>query len=72
MLRSQGTSNIKGISAISIARKFMGRTKNFSGARFWVKGYFVSTIGLDENMVRTHIPNQEKADEHYDQLKFGM
>lgn len=63
---------IKGKSAISIARNFKGRAKNFTGESFWARGYFVSTVGLDEDMVRAYIRNQEKADEHYDQLKFGM
>lgn len=63
---------IKGKSAISIARRFMGKTKNFTGENFWARGYFVSTVGLDEEMVSAYIRNQEKEDEHYDQLKFGM
>ena len=63
---------IKGKSAISIARRFMGKTKNFTGENFWARGYFVSTVGLDEEMVRAYIRNQEREDEHYDQLKFGV
>jgi putative transposase len=63
---------IKGKSAISIARKFMGKAKNFTGENFWARGYFVSTVGLDEEMVREYIRHQEKEDEHYDQLKLGM
>ncbi|SFM98710.1 IS200/IS605 family transposase [Nitrosomonas communis] len=63
---------IKGKSAISIARKFMGRSRNFTGENFWARGYFVSTVGLDEEMVREYIQHQEKEDEHYDQLKLGM
>ncbi len=63
---------IKGKSAISIARRFMGRNRNFAGENFWARGYFVSTVGLDEEMVRAYIRHQEKEDEHYDQLKLGM
>lgn len=63
---------IKGKSAISIARRFMGKTKNFTGENFWARGYFVSTVGLDEEVVRAYIRNQEKEDEQYDQLKFGL
>lgn len=51
---------IKGKSAISIARRFNGRTRNFSGENFWARGYFVSTVGLDEEMIRSYIRNQEK------------
>ena len=63
---------IKGKSAISIARRFNGRNRNFGGESFWARGYFVSTVGLDEEMVRAYIRHQEKEDEHYDQLKLGM
>ena len=63
---------IKGKSAISIARRFMGKAKNFTGENFWARGYFISTVGLDEEMVREYIRNQEKEDEHYDQLKLGI
>ena len=51
---------LKGKSAISIARNFKGKQKNFSGEAFWARGYFASTVGLDENMIREYIRNQEK------------
>ena len=63
---------LKGKSAISIARTFKGRQRNFTGEHFWARGYFVSTVGLDEDMVIEYIRNQEKADERRDQLQFGM
>jgi len=63
---------IKGKSAISIARRFMGRVRNFTGENFWARGYFVSTVGLDEEVVRAYIRDQEKEDEHYDQLRLGL
>ena len=63
---------LKGKSAIAIARQFRGRQRNFNGENFWARGYFVSTVGLDEERVREYIRNQEKADEHRDQLKLGM
>ena len=63
---------LKGKSAIQIARKFGGRQKNFTGEHFWARGYFVSTVGLDEHMVRAYIRNQEEEDERYDQMKLVM
>jgi len=48
---------LKGKSAISIARNFMGRKRNFTGESFWARGYFVSTVGLDENIVKNYIHN---------------
>ena len=63
---------IKGKSAITIARRFGGRTRNFTGKVFWARGYFVSTVGLDEAMVRAYIRNQEAEDERYEQMKLGV
>ncbi len=60
---------LKGKSAIQIARKYGGRSHNFTGENFWVRGYFVSTVGLDEAMVRAYIRNQEAEDARYDQMK---
>ncbi len=62
---------IKGKSAIMIARQFGGRERNFTGENFWARGYFVSTVGLDEAMVRAYIRNQGQEDERYDQMKLG-
>ena len=63
---------IKGKSAITIARQFGGRERNFTGEVFWARGYFVSTVGLDEEMVRAYIRNQEKEDERYDQMRLKL
>jgi REP-associated tyrosine transposase len=63
---------LKGKSAIQIARRFGGRQKNFTGEHFWARGYFVSTVGLEENIVRAYIRNQEEEDERYDQMKLVM
>jgi REP-associated tyrosine transposase len=59
---------IKGKSAISIARNFMGRSRNFTGESFWARGFFVSTVGLDEEAVRKYIREQEQEDERLEQL----
>ena len=63
---------MKGKSAITIARKFGGRERNFTGEVFWARGYFVSTAGLDEQLVRAYIRNQEHEDERLDQMKLGV
>jgi putative transposase len=69
---SQVVGYIKGKSAITIARKFGGRARNFTGEVFWARGYFVTTVGLDEEMVRAYIRNQEQEDERYDQMKLDV
>ena len=63
---------MKGKSAITIARKFGGRKRNFTGEVFWARGYFVSTVGLDEEVVRAYIRHQQTEDERYDQMKLSM
>jgi putative transposase len=55
---------IKGKSAISIARSHMGRRYSF-----WARGYFVSTVGRDETVIREYIKKQEDEDKRLDQLQ---
>ena len=65
---SQVVGFLKGKSALAIARAF-GRRRNFVGQNFWARGYFVSTVGRDEEVIRDYIKNQEKEDHRIDQLK---
>ena len=65
---SQVVGYIKGKSAIHIARTYMGRQRNFTGEHFWARGYYVSTVGLDESVVRQYIQNQEAEDLRLEQL----
>ena len=60
---------LKGKSAIVIARNFGGKRRNFSGENFWARGYDVSTVGLDEAVVRNYIRQQEAIDAHYEQMR---
>jgi putative transposase len=66
---SQVIGYIKGKSAIHIARNYGGRRKNFTGEHFWARGYFVSTVGLDEGVVRQYIKQQEDEDRRLEQLR---
>ena len=65
---SQAIGYLKGKSAIHIARTYMGRKKNFTGQHFWARGYFVSTVGADEETIRDYIKRQENEDRRLDQL----
>lgn len=58
---------LKGKSAIAIARQFRGKQRNFTGENFWARGYFVSTVGLDEQVGRNYIRHQEEQDGFYEQ-----
>jgi len=66
---SQVVGYMKGKSAIHLARVYGERKRNFVGEHFWARGYFVSTVGRDEAMIREYIRNQEKADEKLEQIK---
>jgi putative transposase len=66
---AQVVGYIKGKSAIAIARNYMGRQKNFAGLNFWARGYYVSTVGRDEQTIRQYIREQEAEDKRLDQLE---
>jgi putative transposase len=65
---SQVVGFIKGKSAIHLARVYGERERNFVGQHFWARGFFVSTVGRDEAVIREYIKKQEKEDERQDQL----
>ena len=59
---------IKGKSAIHLARVYGERKRNFVGQHFWARGYFVSTVGRDEQVIRDYIRKQEQEDARLHQL----
>jgi putative transposase len=69
---SQVVGYIKGKSAIHVARVYGERKRNFAGQHFWARGYFVSTVGRDEKVIRDYIRSQEKEDERLGQLKLDV
>ena len=66
---SQVVGFIKGKSAIHIARMYGERRRNFRGQHFWARGYFVSTVGRDEQVIRDYIRHLEREDRRLDQLE---
>ena len=65
---SQVIGYIKGKSAIHLARVYGERKRNFVGQHFWARGFFVSTVGWDEAVVREYIRNPEQEDKRLDQM----
>jgi len=60
---------LKGKSAMIIFEKYSRLKKNFRGHSFWARGYYVSTVGLDEAKVRKYIKDQEineSVEDRYD------
>jgi putative transposase len=57
---------LKGKSAIQIHREALNVKQGFTGKHFWSRGYCVSTVGLDEQMIRAYVKNQEDRDRQED------
>ena len=59
---SQIIGYLKGKTAITVFSRHTGLRNNFRGHKFWARGYYVSTVGLDEQRVRRYIREQEDND----------
>ncbi|MBW4661710.1 MAG: IS200/IS605 family transposase [Drouetiella hepatica Uher 2000/2452] len=68
---SQVVGFLKGKSAIAIARNYGGKRKNFVGQHFWARGYYVSTVGREEAIVRQYIQRQEAEDQRIEQMRLS-
>lgn len=65
---SQVLGFMKGKSSIWVAQNISNKQRNFVGHKFWARGYFVSTVGADEKIIRSYIQNQEIEDKRLDEL----
>lgn len=65
---SQVVGFIKGKSAIHLARVYGERKRNFVGKYFWARGFFVNTVGRDEEAIRAYIRSQEREDQRLEQM----
>ena len=65
---SQVVGFIKGKSAIHLARVYGEKKRSFVGQHFWARGYFVSTVGRDQELIREYIKKQEAEDMRLEQL----
>lgn len=52
---------LKGKSAVRIHRELMNH-RRMTGLHFWSTGYCVSTVGLNEEQIRTYIREQEQLE----------
>ena len=61
---------LKGKSASEIM-SYGGKSNRMArGRQFWARGYCVSTVGLNEQVIRNYIKNQLLEDKKQDQLQF--
>jgi putative transposase len=65
---SQVIGYIKGKSAIQLARVYGERKRNFVGQHCWARGFWVSTVGRDEKVIRECIRAQEEEVKRLDQI----
>lgn len=59
---------LKGKSALMMFEKHANLKYKYGNRHFWSRGYYVSTVGLNEATIRKYIRDQEKQDIAADQL----
>lgn len=59
---------LKGKSSLMIFERHANLKYKYGNRNFWAKGYFVSTVGLKDEVVREYIRNQELEDMKEDKL----
>ena len=60
---------LKGKSLLMIFEQFGNLKYKFGNRHFWCKGYYVSTVGLNEETIKKYIREQENADQMMDNVK---
>ena len=68
---AQKVGFLEGKSAIRIFRDYQQVTWNFTSRHFGARGYCVSTVGLDEQMIWEYIKTQEQEEKRRDQMKLA-
>ena len=53
---------LKGKMAICLFQQYESMGRRYWGRHLWVRGYCVSTIGLDEEKIRKYVQGQEKQE----------
>ena len=65
---SEVVGYLKGKSALMIFEKHANLKYKFGNRHFWSEGYYVSTVGLNEDTIRKYIKEQERYDQMVDKL----
>lgn len=66
---SEVMRRIKGKTSEVLFREFPEIKKRYWGQHFWARGYFVSSVGIDEETIKKYIQSQ-REDIVENQLKF--
>ena len=59
---------LKGKSALMIFERHANLKYRYGNRHFWCEGYYVSTVGLNEETIRKYIEEQEQRDQAMDRL----
>ena len=59
--------HLKGRSAIRLYNRFPHIRKKLWGNHFWSRGYFVDTVGVNEEIIRRYVRHQEKMEQTHEQ-----
>ena len=59
---------LKGKSALMMFDRHANLKYKFGNRHFWSEGYYVSTVGLNEDTIRKYIQEQERYDQMVDKL----
>lgn len=70
---SQYMGTIKGKIAIRLFKSYpMLRQKPYWGNHFWARGYFVTTVGVDSDLIRRYVKYQEGEELREEQDRKGF
>lgn len=59
---------LKGKSSVIIYEKWGNIKYKYKNRQFWCRGYYVDTVGKNENAIKKYIENQSKEDMNVEQL----
>ena len=60
---------LKGKSAERLRKEFPELNKKYWGMHLWARGYFVSTVGIDSEIIKQYVKNQQDAEIKIEQLR---
>ena len=72
---SEMMGNLKGKLDIKLFKSYPKMRQNpYWGNHFWARGYFVSTVGIDEDVIKRYVQYQEKQEKEVEiqQHKFDF
>ena len=62
----------KGKLSLRLFQKYERLGKRYRGQHLWSRGYCVSTVGLNEELIRRYVKHQEKMDKQAEKQQRGL